>query len=72
MRRNIGVGVLAVSVLYSALDLLGWLRPWLIRLRIHEGPRRMAAIALGSLSFKAVLLAAGVLLAFWPGRQTRS
>jgi hypothetical protein len=27
MRRIVGVGVLALSVLYSAIDLLGWLRP---------------------------------------------
>ena len=71
MRRNIGVGVLALSVIYSALDLLGWLRPVLLRMRIHEGPRRAAAIVLGSLFFKAVLLTGGVLLTFWPERPSR-
>jgi hypothetical protein len=71
MRRHLGVGVLALSVIYSVLDLLGWLRPVLLRLRIHEGVPRMAAILLGSLFFKAVMLIGGVLLAFWPERPPR-
>lgn len=71
MRRNIGVGVLALSVLYSAIDLLGWLRPVLLRLRIHEGFRRNAALVLGSLTLKAILLFSGMLLAFWPERAKR-
>jgi hypothetical protein len=65
------MGVLALSVIYSALDLLGWLRPTLLRLRIHEGPRRMTAIVLGSLFFKAIVLIGGVLLTFWPERPPR-
>jgi hypothetical protein len=71
MRRNLGVGILALSVIYSALDLFGWLRPTLLRLRIHEGPRRTLAIVLGSLFFKAVVLTGGALLTFWPGRPPR-
>ena len=69
MRRNIGVGLLAVSVLYSAADLLGWLRPALLRMRIHEGWERTTAVWMGSLTFKAVVLASGILLAFWPERR---
>ena len=68
MRRNIGVGVLAVSVLFSVMDLLGWLRPYLLRLRIHDDFRRTVGLVLGSLTFKAVLLFSVILLAFWPVR----
>mgnify|MGYP001553396113 CR=1 FL=1 len=68
MRRTIGVGLLALSVAYSLADLLGWLRPMLLRMRIHEGFRHGAAVLLGSLTFKAILLFSGILLAFWPGR----
>jgi hypothetical protein len=71
MRRHVGVGVLALSVVYSALDLLGWLRPVLLRMRIHEGLRRTAAIVLGSLFLKAVILIGGVFMAFWPERPPR-
>jgi hypothetical protein len=71
MRRNVGVGVLALSVLYSAIDLLGWLRPVLLRMRIHEGFRRNAAIVLGSMTFKAIILLAGIVLAFWPVQSNR-
>ena len=71
MRRNIGIGVLALSVSYSALDLLGWLRPTLLRLRIHGGARQIVAIVLGALFFKAVILTSGVLLTFWPERPPR-
>ena len=71
MRRNFGVALLAGSVLYSAIDLLGWMRPIFLRMRIHEGTRRMAAIALGSLTFKAIILISGVLLAFWPEPPSR-
>ena len=71
MRRSVGVGVLALSVIYSALDLLGWLRPALMRLRIHEDLRRTTALVLGSLFLKAVMLIGGVLLAFWPERPPR-
>jgi hypothetical protein len=71
MRRAIGVGVLALSVLYSAADLVGWLRPTLLRLRVHQGPSRWAAIVLGSLTLKAVVLMTGAVLAFWPQRPQR-
>jgi hypothetical protein len=71
MRRAVGVGVLALSVLYSAVDLAGWLRPLLLRLRVHPGPSRWAAIVLGSLTLKAVVLMAGAVLAFWPQRPQR-
>jgi hypothetical protein len=72
MRRNIGVAVLAVSALYSAADLLGWLRPVLLRMRIHDGWERTTAIWIGSLTLKAVVLASGILLAFWPERPRRT
>ena len=71
MRRNIGVGVLALSILYSALDLLGWLRPYFLRMRAHGGAERAAAVLFSSLSFKAVILFSGILLAFWPERRGR-
>ena len=70
-RRAIGVGVLALSVLYSIADLVGWLRPMLLRMRVHQGPTRLAAIVLGSLTLKAVVLMAGAVLAFWPERPQR-
>jgi hypothetical protein len=65
------VALLAVSVLYSAADLFGWLRPVLLRMRIHEGMERSAGIVLGSLTFKAALLFTGIILAFWPERSGR-
>jgi hypothetical protein len=74
-RRDIGVAVLALSAAYSVVDLLGWLHPVLLRMRIHEGPRRTLALLLGSLTFKTAVLASGILLAFWPerpGRDSRS
>ena len=72
MRRQVGVVVLAASVLYSAADLLGWLRPVLLRMGAHAGPRRTTAIVLGSLTFKAVILAIGLVLAYWPERSRPS
>jgi hypothetical protein len=68
MRRAIGVGVLALSVLYSLADLSGWIRPMLLRMRAHDGPTRWLAIVIGSLTLKALVLAAGAVLAFWPER----
>ena len=68
MRQKAGVSILAASVLYYALDLLGWLRPMFLRMRTTPGVRRTMAIVLGSLTFKAVILVAGILLAFWPDR----
>jgi len=69
MRKHIGVTMLALSVIFSALDLIGWLRPPLLRMRAHGGVERVAAIVLGSLSLKAVVLIVGVLLAFWPSES---
>jgi hypothetical protein len=66
MRKNLGVTILALSVVYSLIDLLGWLRPPLLRMRAHGGPERLAAIVLSSLSLKAVVLIVGALLTFWP------
>jgi hypothetical protein len=40
-------------------------------MRIHEGFRRNAAIVLGSMTFKAVILLSGMVLAFWPVRPGR-
>ena len=71
MRRRVGIGVLGLSVLYSAVDLIGWLRPFLLRMRIHEGFRRNAAIVLGSMTFKAIILLSGMVLAFWPEHSKR-
>jgi hypothetical protein len=70
-RRDVGVVVLALSVAYSAVDLLGWLHPVLLRMGVHEGPRRTFSLLLGSLTFKTILLASGILLAFWPERPGR-
>jgi hypothetical protein len=69
MRKHIGVALLAVSVLYSAVDLLGLLRPMFLRMRAHAGAERTFALVIGSVSLKAVLLLTGALLAFWPERK---
>ena len=66
MRRAIGVFLLAASVVDSLLWLSGWFHPMALRWRAAGGAERVVAIALGSLTFKAALLVAGVLLAFWP------
>lgn len=68
--RRMGVLLLAVSVIDSLLWLSGWFHPMALRWRVHGGAERAIAIALGSLTFKAVLLFAGALLAFWPSRRT--
>jgi hypothetical protein len=68
-RNNVGVVILAASVLFSALELAGWLRPPLLRMHAHGGAERVAAIVLGSLSLKALVLIAGALLAFWPSER---
>jgi hypothetical protein len=68
MRRTIGVVLLAVSVVDSLLSLSDWFHPMALRWRGHGGLERTVALALGSLSFKAVLLVTGALLAFWPRR----
>lgn len=72
MRRTIGVLLLAASVADSLLWLSGWFHPMALRWRVHGGAERLAAIALGSLTFKAVLLVTGAALAFWPARRDPS
>ena len=69
MRKHIGVGVLALSAIYNAIDLLGWLRPEFLRMRAHAGWERTTALIIGSLFFKGVILIAGALLAFWHDRS---
>jgi hypothetical protein len=69
MRKHIGVAILAASIVFSALDLIGWVKPPLLRMRAHGGTERAIAIMLGSLSLKAIVLFAGVLLAFWPSEK---
>ena len=68
MRRNVGVVLLAVSVLDSLLWLSGWFHPMALRWRAAGGVERTIAIVLGSLTFKAAVLLAAILLAFWPRR----
>jgi hypothetical protein len=65
-RQNIGVALLAVSLVYDGLALSGRFRPMSLRMRAHGGIEQTIAAVLGSLSLKAVLLAAGAVLAFWP------
>jgi hypothetical protein len=72
MRKHSGVAILVASVIFSALDLLGWLRPLLLRMRAHGGIERAASLILGSLSLKAIVLTVGVLLAFWPSPTSSS
>ena len=72
MRRTVGILLLAASVIDSLLWLSGWFHPVALRWRAHGGVERAAAIALGSLTFKAVLLMAGALLAFWPSKGTEN
>jgi hypothetical protein len=68
MRKNIGVALLALSVIFFAADLMGTFKPMFLRMRAHGGTERFIAVILGSLSLKAVILFAGILLAFWPER----
>ena len=68
-RQTLGVALLAISLVYSALYLTGWFHPMSLRMRAHGGVERIIASALGSLSLKAALLAAGAILAFWPSRK---
>jgi hypothetical protein len=65
-RQNIGVALLAVSLVYNGLALSGRFRPMWLRMRAHGGVEQSLAIVLASLSLKAVLLASGAVLAFWP------
>ena len=69
MRKNIGVAVLALSVIFFAADLMGVFRPALLLMRAHGGTERLVGVILGSLSLKAILLITGILLAFWPNRE---
>jgi hypothetical protein len=68
-RQNLGVALLVLSVLYSAADLAGWMRPMLLRWRAHPGAKHFAALVLGSLTMKAVVLLSAMVLAFWPARR---
>jgi hypothetical protein len=68
MRQRIGVGLLAISVIDSLIWLSGWFHPMAMRWRAAGGAARTIAIVVGSLTFKALLLIAAVLLAFWPRR----
>lgn len=69
MRQRIGVGLLAVSIVDSLLWLSGRLHPTALRWRAAGGVERTIVIVVGSLTFKAVLLFAAILLAFWPARR---
>ncbi len=68
-RQTVGVGLLAASIGYSIVDLGGWLHPTALRWRAHGGIERAIAIVLGSLTFKTIVLATALVLAFWPVRQ---
>jgi hypothetical protein len=70
-RQTAGVLVLVVSLVYSTVDLFGWLRPLLLRWRARGGIEHVAAVVFGALTFKAVILIAGILLAFWPAPKAR-
>jgi len=70
MRRNVGVALLGVSVLDSLLWLSGWFHPVALRWRAAGGVQHTIAIVLGSLTFKAALLLAAILLAFWPAKPS--
>jgi hypothetical protein len=67
-RQTVGVTLLIVSIIYSAVDLGGWLRPVLLRWRAHAGIERTAALMLGSLLVKGIVLFVAAVLAFWPKR----
>jgi hypothetical protein len=66
--RSAGPSLLGASILYSLLDLTGWLHPRLLRFGAHGPTRHNIAVILGSLTFKAVLLFSGAVLTFWPVR----
>ena len=66
--RSIGVALLALSIVSSALALSGRLHPMALRWMARGGTQRTAALVLGSLSFKAALFVVAALLAFWPER----
>lgn len=69
-RQTLGVIILVASIAYSALALTSRFHPMSLRMRAHGGIERMAALVLGSLSFKASLLIVAAILAFWPTRTS--
>ena len=69
-RQTLGVVMLAVSVAYSAVAPTARFHPLSLRVRAHGGIERIAAIVLGTLSFKATLLIVTAILAFWPSRTS--
>ena len=72
MRQKIGVALLVASVIDSLLWLSGWFHPIALRWRAAGGAQRLAAGVLGSLTFKAMLLFAAALLAFWPLAKSKT
>jgi hypothetical protein len=66
MRRTVGVFLLAISVVDSLLWLSGWFHPIALRWRAQGGLEHTIVIVLSSLTFKALLLFSGAVLAFWP------
>jgi hypothetical protein len=66
-RPTVGVWMLAASIVYSSLDLFGWLHPRLLMLGVNGGPKRTLALVLGSLTFKVIIL-----VAFWPAQTSSS
>ena len=69
-RQNFGVLLIAISLVYSALELTKRFHPMWLRMRAHGGAERLIATALGSLSLKAIVLIAGAALAFWPEKKS--
>ena len=72
LRQKIGVVLLAASVIDSLLWLSGWFHPMALRWRAAGGAQRLVALILGSLTFKAALLFAAAVLAFWPSAKSKS
>jgi len=68
MRRTIGVWLLAASIADSLLWLSGWFHPMALRWQAAGGVEGAIVVVFGSLTFKATLLFAAALLAFWPQR----
>jgi hypothetical protein len=67
--HSIGLALLALSVVSSALALSGRLHPMALRWMAHGGAQRRVTLVLGSLSFKASLFVVAAILAFWPARR---
>jgi hypothetical protein len=71
MRTRLGgLGLLVASVVANVLDLSYALHPLALRWRAQGGTARALTIIGGSLTFRAGLLIAGAILAFWPYRDT--